>query len=252
MSTNHAVRPGRLKRLVRPGGFIDKYFYLFMSLLVAAVVVKGFSHSIGRGLVHAAIRRPALLWVHGIVFSAFIAVFVFQSALVSVHRVKLHRILGWYFAGLGALIPVLGIATTQVMYRFDIAHLHGDPDELAAILSFPLLDMVVFTVAFGVAVLWRKRPEYHRRLVLVAACVLTEAAFGRIHQTPTYLRFYIGVDGLILLGVFRDLLINRRVHPVYAWFVPPMVFLQFGAIYVANNRPEWWLNIGHAFIGKAG
>jgi hypothetical protein len=45
---------------------------------------------------------------------------------------------------------------------------------------------------------------------------------------------------------------HRRIHLVNAWFVPPMVLLQFGAIFVAINRPEWWLRIGHAFIGQAG
>jgi hypothetical protein len=252
MQTTEAVRPGIFTRHIRPAGLIDKYFYLFMSLLVAAVVVSGFSRSIGEGLLHPAIKPPAMLWVHGIAFFAWIALFVLQSALVRVRKVKLHKLLGWYFAGVGALIPVLGVAITHVMSRFEIAQLHINPKNRAATLSVPLLDMVAFAVAFGLAILWRKRPEYHRRLILVAACTLTAAAFGRFPHMPTYLRFYIGVDGLILLGVLRDLLINRRIHPVYAWFVPPMVLLQFGAIFVAINKPEWWLHIGYAFIGQAG
>jgi Na+-transporting NADH:ubiquinone oxidoreductase subunit NqrE len=253
MTTTYAAHPGRLKRLVSPGGLIDKYFYLFMSLLVTTVVVSAFSRSIDHGLLHPAFDPPVLLWVHGIVFFAWILFFVLQSALVRVHRVKLHMLLGWYFAGLGAMIPVLGISITRVIYRIYISQLHVNVNELTAFSITQWLDMVGFTVAFGLAILLRKRPEYHRRLVLLAACTLTAAAFGRLpHSHNPYLRFYLGVDGLILLGVLRDLLINRRVHPAYAWFVPSLVLLQLGAVFIWQNRPEWWLRIGRAFIGQTG
>jgi hypothetical protein len=253
MTTTFAGNAGRLKRLVRLFGYIDKYFYLFMSLLIAIVVFWGFSRSIDEGLLHPAIKRPEILWLHGFVFSAWILLFILQSALIRVHRVKLHRLLGWYFAGLGAMIPVLGVATTRVVYRFDLAQLHVRPHELTGSLITPLFDMFAFTVPFVLAILWRKRPEYHRRLILIATCTLTSAAFGRLpHSHNPYLRFYLGVDGLILLGVFRDLITIRRIHPAYAWFVPPLFLLQLGAAFILINRPEWWHRIGMAFIGLAG
>jgi len=46
-------------------------------------------------------------------------------------------------------------------------------------LAYPLWDMVVFTIAFALAVYWRKKSEFHRRLILIACCALTAAAFGR-------------------------------------------------------------------------
>jgi hypothetical protein len=39
--------------------------------------------------------------------------------------------------------------------------------------------MVCFTLPFALAIRWRNRPAYHRRLLLVATCALTAAAFGR-------------------------------------------------------------------------
>ena len=50
--------------------FLDRYFYFGMSLLVAAVVVFGFSHTIGANLFHPDIPRPLLLHIHAIVFRA--------------------------------------------------------------------------------------------------------------------------------------------------------------------------------------
>ena len=50
--------------------FLTRQFYLLMSLLVAGVVIYGFSHTIVAGLLRPAVKPPALLWVHGAVFFA--------------------------------------------------------------------------------------------------------------------------------------------------------------------------------------
>ena len=252
MSTTQAVRSmvaahdGGLRR------FIERYFYFLMSLAIATIVVSGFSLTIGSRLFHAKVKPPALLWVHGAVFFGWIGLFMVQSALVRTRKVKLHKSLGWFFAGFGAAIPVLGIVITRVMSRFEISALHYDATERALFLPIPLQDMLAFTVVFGLAVLWRRRPEHHRRLMLVAACVLTAAAWGRM-SAPTnvpYISFYCGVDGLILMGVLRDLVVNRRVHAVYLWCLPPLLLLQLGAIAISNNPTSWWIPIGKAFIGR--
>lgn len=250
-STTQAAHPRKAVPLSGIPRFVERYFYFFMSLLVAAVVVGGFSLTIAQRLLHPAVKPPALLWVHGAVFFAWVGLFVLQSALVRVRLVKLHKLLGWYIAGLGVMVPVLGIVITRIMSRFEIAYLHYDPVGRAAFLPIPFVDMLTFTVIFGLAILWRKRPEYHRRLVLVAACVLTAAAWGRFPGSimPPYLDFYAGVDFLILLGVLRDLIVNRRVHAVYAWSLPPLILLHLGAVSIASHKPEWWLRIGRAFIG---
>jgi len=45
--------------------------------------------------------------------------------------------------------------------------------------------MVVFTIAFALAVYWRKKSEFHR-LILIACCALTTAAaFGPFSAQPS-------------------------------------------------------------------
>jgi hypothetical protein len=36
-----------------------------------------------------------------------------------------------------------------------------------------------FTIPFVLAICWRRKPELHRRLMLIASCALTAAAFVR-------------------------------------------------------------------------
>ena len=201
---------------------LDRYFYFFMSLLVAVVVVYGFSHTVDRRLIHATPVRPVLLYIHAVVFSAWVVFFILQSALARMRRVRLHRQLGWLGVALGAAIPVLGISTAVAMARFNIRHF-GLSDEASGLI-IPFSDMTAFTFSFAAAIYWRRRPEFHRRLLLIASCALTSAAFARF---PPYIVppgwFYAGVDTLILLGVIRDLILDRRIHPVYRYAFPALL-----------------------------
>ena len=227
-------------------GLLDKYFYFLMSLLIAGVVVYGFSHTVNHNLIHATPLRPWVLWVHGAVFSSWVVFFIFQSALVRTHNVKLHRRTGWFGAGLGVVIPVLGISTAIVMDRFDFLHFHyADSKTFFAI---QLCDIVSFTTVFWLAIYWRRKPELHRRLVLIATCVLTSAAFGRFPMIPLAWA-YSGVDALILLGVARDLIINRRIHAVYLYALPALIVWQTLAVQMWLHHPAWWVRITNAIIG---
>src|SRR5581483_6329510 len=75
--------------------WVERYFYLSMSLLIAAVVIYGFGHTVQRKLIQATPPRPILLWVHAFLFCAWVAFYIAQSILVRVHKVKLHGSLGW-------------------------------------------------------------------------------------------------------------------------------------------------------------
>ncbi len=158
-------------------GLLDKYFYLCMSLLIAVTVVYGFSHTVDKNLIHPAVPRPFILYVHAAVFSGWLIFFILQSTLVLTHNVPLHRRIGWFGAALGVAIPAVGFPTAVVMGRFNI--LHSLNAKAAADLLIPFFDMFAFSIPFALAIYWRRKSEFHRRLILMATCALTAAAFGR-------------------------------------------------------------------------
>lgn len=233
--------------------FLIKYFYFCMSLLIAAVVIYGFSHTVDQNLIHATPPRPWILWLHGAVFSGWLVFFIFQSSLVRIHRVKLHQLIGWFGAGLAVLIPVLGIATAIMLQRFNFIHFHAATVQVPptasnnTFFSIEIWDMIAFTVPFWLAVYWRKKPEYHRRLVLIATIALTSAAFGRFPMIPLQW-CYAGVDALILLGVGRDLIVNRRNHIVYRYALPASIVCQIFVVQIWLRQPEWWVKAANAII----
>jgi len=231
----------------RPPAPASRYFYLAMSLLVLVPIAYGFSFTVGKNLIHPSPPRPRLLYLHAAVFTGWLAFFIMQTALVATRHVKWHRRAGWFGVALGVAIVTVGVSTAVTMGRFDSAVLHATDAE--ATLIIPLFDMTCFSFAFGLAIVWRRRPEWHRRLMVIATCALTAAGFGRFPEwllPPVF--FYGGVDALILVGVARDLIVDRRVHPVYRVALPALIAGQAIVTYTALRGPAVWMRVAHALL----
>lgn len=121
--------------------------------------------------------------------------------------------------------------------------------DAAQFLIVPLFDMLAFSLTFGLAFYWRRKPEIHRRLMLIATCSLTAAAFGRFPDVVMpHNWFYAGVDVLILFGGMRDLLAAKRIHPVYLYGLPLLMLGQAAAIYGFVQSSPAWLRVAHAML----
>ena len=227
--------------------FVEKYFYFSMSLLFATLVLWGFSRTVDANLFHAAPPRPFLLWIHGAAFAGWVVFFIAQSTLVRVHKVSWHRSIGWFGAGLATVMVPLGTVTAIIMARFDMVQRHQNDAD--AFLSIPFFDMIAFGVLIALAVYWRKRPEFHRRLVFIATVGLMDAAVGRFDFVFNHNLFYLCLDLLILLGVARDLVVDRRVHKVYLYALPVLIVGQNLAIYMWRVNPAWWSTTTHLILG---
>jgi hypothetical protein len=226
--------------------FLSRYFYLCMSLVMAGLVVAGFSRTVNANLIHANPPRPWLLWVHGTAFSTWIVFFILQSALVRLRRVAVHRFLGWVGAALAAFMTVLGFTIAVVMARFDSAVLHQPGTD--AFLSIPFADMLLFGPLMAIAIFLRKRPEYHRRLIFVASCQLMDAAVGRFDFIFNHNLFYPALDLLIVFGMLRDRFVDGRINKAYLYALTPMIALQSLAVYAWRINPAWWQATTHAIL----
>ena len=241
--------PERLVHSAHPAPFVqmlDRYFYFCMSLLILVLVTVMFSTTVPARLFHPKIAPPYIVWLHGSVFYGWVLFFLLQSSLVKIRKTRWHRNIGWFGLALGIAVLGLGVSTTIVMHRFEFLALHRGQDAIITI-SVPLWDMVCFAVAFSLAILWRKKVEYHRRLMLIASCALTAAAWGRLPESvlPGFW-FYAGVDLLIMMGAARDLLVNRKIHRVYLIALP--LFIAGQIVISRITYAEWWGRFSHAIL----
>jgi len=239
---SHPARPfaGR-------NGLVDRYFYLFAALLIAVIVVVGFSQTVNQNLFHASPPRPLLLWFHGAAFSSWVLFFIIQSALVRTRNVKWHRFFGWFGAALATVMVVLGCIIGVVMARFDWFTLHYTGTDV--FLSVPFGDMLEFGPLVALAILWRRKPELHRRLMFIATCCLLDAPFGRFDYLYDHNLLFACLDGVILLGVVRDLVVNRSVHKVYRVALPVLIAWQAVMIYLWRGAPAWWHTLTSRIVG---
>ena len=247
MTTDVMSRP-------RPGFdakvILDQYFYFAMAVFIAFAVATGFSFTIGDNLfhpVHPALARPPILYFHAGLFFSWIALFVFQTSLVRSRNVQMHRRVGPWGVALGVAMIVVGVATAIIMRRYRLAH---DATETPAFLSIPFNDLSEFAVAFALAVAWRRNREFHRRLMLLATIALTGAAFARfpLPMMQNTWFWYSFTDGLLVICVLRELLLTRRVHPVFLYGVPLFLIGEYGAAYLFLHPPALWLSICRAII----
>jgi hypothetical protein len=232
------MRPNLISNL------IDRRFYFLMSLLTAAIFARGFGPAVPGRLIHPPYAMPTILYVHVAIATAWMALLLVQSGLVQVRRVSVHRTLGLWGLLLGAALPVAGVWVTIAIAQVQAAH--GDAGAASA-LPIPLSEMLTFAVLFALAALWRKQSEAHRRLILLAAITMTAASFVRF---PRWLVpqgwFDAPVDLLIGACVLRDLIVIRRVHPVYLIGLPLLIASQVLVLWVCHAA--WWQPIGQALV----
>jgi hypothetical protein len=65
-------------------------------------------------------------------------------------------------------------------------------------------------------------------------------------HTPLY--FYGGIDGLILLGTLRDLVVSRRIYTVYLIALPVLVAVQVAVAEIFLHRAAFWTRIAHTIL----
>jgi hypothetical protein len=213
-------------------------FFVAFSLLVMLVVGIGFVPTLDQKLIHPTSPRPTVLYLHAALFTAWVLLFVVQTILVRVRSIRWHRRLGMLGVGFGILIPLLGLSTALAIARIDIAA--GKPNVERGLI-IPVFDMTAFSVLFASAILLRSRPDYHRRLMLMACAGLTVAAFARFPSWMVPDDFlYLGVDVLIVIAVARDWLATRRVHAVYRYGLPALIVGQALAMWISlKGFPPW-------------
>jgi hypothetical protein len=211
------------------------YFYAWVACGAIVAVFVGFAPTFYlRGYFAVRPDQPPLsplLIVHGLVGTSWMALFLAQSLLVVRRRTDLHKRLGIVTAITGMLLVVVGVMTAIDALRRDVGPFGLDPR--AWFLSVPLTGTIIFGVFVAIALVRRRVPDTHRRLMLLATITLLNPALGRL--VGRYLP--IGLSGFLLLiflltdlfvvgAVVHDLRMRRPAHPVYVWGGLAVLMLQ--------------------------
>ena len=224
---------------------------LFFVIMASAVIATAFAGFAPTFYLRSSFPqdRPLslLLHVHGIVFSAWVTVFLVQTILIARGSRRLHQRLGWVAIGIAAaMIILVVVAMMEQLRRVD----GFPPPPLALALS--AFDIIVFAILVGAAILYRKQPDWHKRFMLSATILLLGAPMFRvvIHYVGITDMSKVGIVSTLLVDAFflpcfaYDLVIRRRIHPAYFVALALIVLDQVAQVKVVTWEP--WINFSLA------
>ena len=113
--------------------------------------------------------------------------------------------------------------------------------------------MAMFTVLVTLAVIYRKRPEYHKRLMLLATLGLVITPLARISRMMALPFDPPAIGGMILSDIFFaalvafDLKKHGRLHPATLWAGGAYLLSQ--PLRVAIGNTEAWQAFARSLIG---
>jgi hypothetical protein len=211
-----------------PAARHDRFFYIGMAFLVAAIVFAGFARTYFLKDLFGRPPLPLLLHLHGILFTSWFALFLTQVTLVAVNRTDVHRRLGVVGAVLAAVMIVVGpIVAIHAASRGVVTP--GLPPPLV-FLVVPLFDILVFAILVAAGLRFRRRSQTHKRLMPLAKIALLPPATARLPFAfilATGPLAFFGLADLVLLAcILYDVVTHRRMHPAYLWGGLPIVVSQ--------------------------
>jgi hypothetical protein len=220
----------------------DARFYLGMVLVSAVIVFVGFAPSFYlKPLIHAPPPLTQLTIAHGIVFTAWVLLFIAQASLIARKQPALHRQLGILGAILFGAMVSLGLSTAITAARLGHAP-PGAPPPLA------FMALSVFVIAGALALvamaLWnRRRSDWHKRLMLASLFTMTGPGTGRIaiplgFAAQEVTIGFVVTELLLAVAVWYDYRAHKRVHPAY-WVAAAVVVVAHSGVMWAFGSTAW-------------
>jgi hypothetical protein len=197
----------------------DRRLYAAAAVLFAMIVLAGFARTYYLREFFDVPALPSLLvHVHGLVMTAWVALFGVQVWLISSKRIRVHQRLGYTAIGLAVLIIVVGFFTAAASAKFGSSSTPPGIPPLS-FMVVPMFDLLMFAILFGGAIYYRKRPADHKRLMLLTAINFLPPAVARIPYEPLQsfgpLWFFGLPTALALLLLILDSWRNRRLNKVF-------------------------------------
>lgn len=227
-------------------------FHIGMALLMIGIAVVGFWGTYFGPLVRGTLDAHWLIDVHAAVFSAWLVFFLGQAVLASRNQIRTHQKIGSYFGvPWGLMLLVIGFFVTFAVIVPGVGKDHA-VENYAIPLMASLGDLVAFGGLFVAAVLYRKRPAIHKRLMLIATISLMEAPIARLARNFGGLKSLAFLFLVSLFPLFIAMGYDRwtrdRIHPAY-WIGLGVLVLKLSRFFWAQT--ETWHAVASWLTGRA-
>ena len=231
-----------------------QYFYFYMALSCMAVAFLGFAPTYWLPLATGSFPSMPVIHFHGMLFFVWTMYFAFQTWLAASGRVARHRTIGMIGVSLATAMTIFGFfAAVNAMKRSAAI---GLTDAGIAFAIVPLSGILFFAVVVALAIANIRRPETHKRLMLLAAISILDAAVARWFLTflappgppgpppvPVTIAPALVACLLLVAAIIFDWRTRGRPHPAYIYG---------GAALVAVKLLNWPISVTPAWHSFAG
>lgn len=214
-----------------------KVFYRIAAWGALAVALVGFFLTYTAPMIRGSFIGPRWSHVHGALLLAWLALLIAQTHLASTRPV-VHRRLGLTAVILAPAVAVSTVAIGVESTRRDLAA--GAGEGMAGNVTAPL----VFCALVGAAIALRRKPQWHKRLILIAAVVVIWPAWFRWRHflpwlpRPDITLGLIATNLLMVAAMARDRISFGTIHPAYLWVGLPVIAWQTFEVFAFGSA--WW------------
>jgi hypothetical protein len=219
-----------------------------------AVAFLGFAPTYWLPLASGSFSSTPVVHFHGLLFFTWTLYFTFQTWLAASGRIARHRTMGMIGVSLATAMTILGFLVAVYAMKHSAAM--GQLDEGLAFAIVPLSGILFFAVVFTLAIANVRRPETHKRLMLLAGISILDAAVARWFLTflappgppgPPPVPVTIGpalvAYLLLVVAIVTDWRTRGRPHQVYVYG---------GLALVAVKLLNWPISMTAAWHSLAG
>ncbi len=209
-------------------------FYVTMAAICVAIAFGGFFGTYWLQIARGTFTGSPMTHLHGLLFSLWTLFFLSQALLMANRRLKTHRAWGLFGISLATAMLFTGMAVAIQGLQSRLEAGYGDAARAFTIV--PISGVLMFAGFVTAALLNLRRPEWHKRLMLVATTAILQAAVARFFflaatgggpgarpglgpPNPIESTMMAGVlvEMLIAAAMVHDWRSHGRIHPAYLW-----------------------------------
>ena len=231
------VSAGRRKQM-------EHRFYTAMAFAIALGVFAGFSRTYYARTYFHSPAIPFWVYVHGVVFTSWILLYLVQNLLAMYGGMKLHRSLGILGGVLASGVVLLGSAVA--LRQAHQGRFFPFPDVYSS-LAVSFGQMSLFAVFIYLGLKLRRDSETHKRLILMATQLFFFPAFGRLLQGINVFTLLLALC-FYLAGPAYDLFSKGSIHRAYRWGVPMLILTTPPFAVMASHVSAWRYVTDHGLL----
>lgn len=243
---------------------VKQTFFVWIAAACAVIAFGGFAPTYWLQLPAGTFVGPPILHLHGALFFAWTVLLLSQATLAANGRFNHHRAWGLAGIALASAMVFVGIAAVISTLNTGLSEGYGDRSRAFAILPVSAIGLFAGFVVAAIANI--KRPEAHKRLMILATLSLLQAAMARI--------FFVIITGggpglrpglgappplaiglvpslipelLIVAGIIYDWRTRGRPHPT--WLIGAAVITAVVVIRGMVADTPGWLAIADFLAG---